>query len=153
MTELVIRNRQSLRKLQIPLLRRILLALLDKGFAASSYELGFHLVGPRRMAFLNEKFLQHTGSTDVITFDHGALKLAGADRALHGEIFICVADAIEQAGAFGTSWQEEVVRYAIHGLLHLQGYDDLETTRRRTMKARENRLFRWTAARFALAEL
>ena len=43
---------------------------------------------------------------------------------LHGEIFICVDEAIRQARRFGTIWQSEIVRYLIHGVLHLLGFDD-----------------------------
>jgi len=41
-----------------------------------------------------------------------------------GEIFICVDEAVLQARKFGTSWPSEVVRYIIHGVLHLCGFND-----------------------------
>lgn len=98
-------------------------------------ELGIHLVSAREMARVNWDFLRHEGSTDVITFDHGS-----TPQRLHGELFISVADAVKQAGEFGTAWPEELARYVIHGLLHLHGYDDLEPAKRRVMKREENRL-------------
>ena len=106
------------------------------------------------MARINERFLQHEGSTDVITFDHaepGGM-LNGA-RKLCGEIFICVDDAVAQARVFRTTWPAELVRYAIHGLLHLAGHDDHEPAARRLMKRAENRLLRLVAAQFPLREL
>ena len=45
---------------------------------------------------------------------------------LHGELFICVDEAVFQAKQFGTSWQLEIVRYVVHGVLHLRGHDDLQ---------------------------
>ena len=49
----------------------------------------------------------------------------GVTRAtLHGEIFICVDEAVLQARKFRTSWQSEIVRYLVHGVLHLLGHDD-----------------------------
>lgn len=106
-----------------------------------SAEVGIHLVGATEMAEVNWKFLQHQGSTDVITFDHGS-----NPEHLHGELYISVADAILQADQFNTSWQEELGRYIIHGLLHLHGEDDLEPVARKRMKKRENQLLRQVSA-------
>jgi len=104
---------------------------------------------------VNWQFLQHEGSTDVITFDHLEKRKAksGKQRKFHGELFICVNVAVKQAKEFKTSWQAELVRYVVHGVLHLLGYDDLQPALRRQMKREENRRMRWLARRFALAQL
>lgn len=137
---LVLRNRQKDRPLSLRALRRTILDLLAAmGLGA---ELGVHFVGPREMARVNVAFLGHEGSTDVITFDHGS-----TPERLHGECFISVADAVAQARDFGTSWDAEVVRYVIHAILHLRGFDDLEPAARRVMKRQENRWVRWATAR------
>lgn len=142
--ELAFRNSQRDRPLDIRAVRRFAGALLaEMGQAA---ELGFHFVSPREMARVNMEFLAHEGSTDIITFDHGSTR----DR-LHGECFISVADAVAQAKEFGTSWTEEIARYVIHGILHLQGYDDLVPEKRRVMKREENRLVRRAKQRFDLS--
>jgi len=94
-------------------------------------------VSARRSTELNGKFLQHEGPTDIITFDYGS-----TSQRLCGELFICVAEAIRQAGEFDTTWEEELRRYVLHGLLHLRGFDDLDPAARRTMKREENRLMR-----------
>ena len=143
-------NRQRTRPLHLPLLRRITRHILETELAVPAYELGFQFVEPARMARVNEHFLQHAGSTDVITFDHGD---GAADSALHGEAFICVADAVQQAREFGTIWPAEVVRYIIHALLHLRGHDDLQPTRRRVMKRKENRLLKKVESQFNLRAL
>ena len=105
---------------------------------------------------MNWQVLQHEGSTDVITFDYGEEQSAVSGQrsaGLHGEGFICVADAVQQALEFKTSWQSEVVRYAVHAVLHLRGYDDLQPAKRRVMKREENRLMRELAQRFDFVEL
>lgn len=61
---------------------------------------------------------------------------------IQGEIFVCVSEAERQAKMFGTDWRSEVVRYIIHGILHLAGYDDLQPLARRKMKVVEGRLVR-----------
>jgi probable rRNA maturation factor len=145
---LVLRNRQSDRRLNLRFLRRVMLHLLRAELRVTDFELGFHFVDAEEMARVNWQFLQHTGSTDVITFDY-----ANSETFLHGEAFICVADAMKQAREFHTTWPSEVVRYAVHALLHLQGYDDLQPAKRRVMKREENRLLRALERQFDLAEL
>ena len=171
---LSVRNRQRVRRVNTPLLRRITLHLLGEQLRIDDFALAIHLVAALEMARVNKVFLQHEGSTDVITFDHS--QHVGADvrrisnpngpstkrsepphvgcyQGLHGEIFICLDDAVKQAREFRTTWQSELIRYVIHGLLHLCGHDDLKPAARRKMKREENRLLRETTKRFALAKL
>jgi probable rRNA maturation factor len=147
---LVLRNRQHTRALNTPLLRRIILHLLQNDFTVTDYELCFHFVTADEMARVNQQFLQHEGSTDVITFDYGE---GNPEAELRGEIFISIPDAVEQAREFGTTWQSELMRYIVHGLLHLRGFDDLQPTRRRVMKREENRLLKKTSAQFPVRSL
>jgi rRNA maturation RNase YbeY len=72
---------------------------------------------------------------------------------LYGEIFVCVDEAVWQAQKFGASWQSEVVRYIVHGILHLLGFDDASVAARRKMKREENRRLRELSRRFALSKL
>ena len=67
---------------------------------------------------------------------------------LHGEIFVCLDEAMSQARRFRTTWQRELVRYVVHGVLHLLGYDDLNNRARRRMKAAEDTLVRQLARQF-----
>lgn len=136
---LVLRNPQRVRRLPTAALRRATRWLLEEGLRETRYELCLHFVGPRRMAQINQQFLQHEGSTDVITFDS---RQSAADPRVCGEIFISVQDAVTQARIFGTTWREEVLRYIVHGILHLLGYDDLEAGARRVMKRAENKWLR-----------
>ena len=150
---LVIANRQRSRKINSRLLKEIVGGLFAE-LQITDAELGINLVAAREMALVNETFLSHTGSTDVITFDHREnTRNSRRASSIHGELFICVDDAVSQAKEFKTSWQAEVVRYVVHGVLHLLGYDDLKPQLRRTMKREENRLVRLLADRFALAQL
>ena len=151
---LVIANRQRTRKINRRLLHKIAAELFTELEIATA-ELGVHLVGAKEMARINWQFLRHEGATDVITFDHSDQRKAegGKRNQLHGELFICVAEAVRQAKEFNTGWQAEVVRYVVHGVLHLLGYDDLKPQLRRMMKREENRLMRQLEKRFTLAQL
>jgi len=150
----VIANRQRKKKIDPRLLKQIVLALFAE-LEITEAELGISLVAAREMALVNETFLQHEGSTDVITFDHLDPRPQTPDPRpqLHGELFICVDDAVMQAKEFKTKWQAEVVRYVVHGVLHLMGHDDLKPDVRRVMKREENRLVQRLEKRFSLAQL
>ena len=76
------------------------------------------LMTPRKMAALNVKHLQHDGPTDIITF--GFRDPAGA---LIGDVYICPSVAMANAKAFGVSQREELLRLAVHGTLHVLGYE------------------------------
>jgi probable rRNA maturation factor len=148
MNTLCLINRQRTRRVDMRRLRQIARVLLEKEIGAS-YELGVHLVEPAEMATVNETFLQHTGSTDVITFHHEG----NHDAHVHGELFISVADAVAQAKEFKTTWQSELLRYVVHGVLHLRGFDDLTPVARRKMKREENRVVSLLARQFPLSKL
>jgi probable rRNA maturation factor len=148
--ELVVTNRQRTHPVEVSLLKKIIRHLLAEVWRVESFQLGFHLVDPEEMACVNETYLQHSGPTDVITFDHTD---GQHSQQLHGEVFICVAVAESQAREFRSSWQSELARYAIHGLLHLRGHDDLEPNARRVMKREENRLLQLVARQFPLSQL
>jgi probable rRNA maturation factor len=164
---LVIRNRQRALAVNLRLMRRLVRALLADAFGANEVGLGIHLVGTPAITRLNETHLGHAGSTDVITLDYADLPVqtecvrrkAGSPPArpvsspIHGEIFICLDEAVAQARRFRTSWQSELARYMIHGILHLRGYDDLKAGDRRVMKREEDRLLRGLSRRFPLRKL
>ena len=158
-----IASRQRIRKVNRRLLKQIIAALLEE-LKIGKGHLDIHLVAAPEMTRLNEKFLKHAGPTDVITFNYADNGRAGsplpADGAqgvarptLHGEIFICLDEAVRQARKFGTTWQSEVVRYTIHGVLHLLGFDDANAGARRKMKRAENRRLRVLSRRFPLSKL
>lgn len=156
MSRLYLRNRQRTVPLNGCYLRNLARAVLAQPeFARQRWaELGIHLVGDRRMSTLNARHLGHVGPTDVITFDYGAAWADGpVPSGRCGDLFIGVPEALRQARTFRTSWPAEVVRYLVHGLLHLSGYDDTTPAARRRMKRAENRILQRLAARFDFARL
>jgi probable rRNA maturation factor len=79
------------------------------------------LVGDRRMGVLHEGFMGIAGATDVLTFelDHDA-----RGRVVAGEVVVCVPYAVREAKRRGVEARKEVLLYALHGMLHLCGFDD-----------------------------
>lgn len=121
------------------------LFLLQELLHVRNFELGIHLVSEKEIVRLNETFLHHQGSTDVISFNYAF----PGSLLLWGEIFVCVDEAVVQAARFHTTWESELARYVIHGVLHLSGYDDVSASARRKMKREENRLLRLLPQKFS----
>ena len=124
--------------------------LLRDELALEDFEISISLVGEEAMAKLNREHLGHTGATDVITF--GYQDRHSGERII-GDIFVCVPVAIGQAAEFRTTWQQEIVRYIVHGLLHLLGYDDLKPDLRRKMKREEGRLLGRLATHYEFKQI
>ncbi len=143
-----VRNNQRRFRLDVTPLSQMAQWVADALFSPRSYEISIRLVGPRSMAHLNESYLQHKGATDVITFD-----LSGPETqdCLVGDIVVCPAVAFEQARTFGTSWHEETLRYVVHGLLHLKGYDDHAPKDRSRMKQQERSWMKRLQGQFDLS--
>jgi len=165
--ELTLANRHPRWRLDLRWLRRILrAALADPVFlapppqrraarasgsapAALDFELACHLVDSAEIAALNARHLGHVGPTDVISFDYGAPPGTPPEApCLCGEVFACLDVARTQAPAYHTTWKSEVVRYLVHGFLHLRGYDDQSAPARRLMKREEDRLMTQLSAAF-----
>ncbi len=87
------------------------------------------LISDLRMASLHRKFMDQTGPTDVLTFQHG-------------EIFISVETAKRHARIFGTSLASELRLYIAHGLLHLHGFDDRTQFAARKMERAQKEILR-----------
>jgi probable rRNA maturation factor len=150
MRELRLANRCRPRRVNLPFLRRLAQALLEDELGVLDYVLHVHLVTAAEITVLNETYLRHAGPTDVITFDYAAdSRLA----ALHSDLFLCLDEAERLGRRFRSTWQVEVTRYLIHGLLHLRGYADGRRGWRKVMKRAEDRLLRRLARRFTLSRL
>lgn len=95
-------------------------------------ELAFNFCSDDSLSKINKEFLNHDTLTDVITFDYSALK------EVSGEIFISTDRVRENASEFQQSFEEEIRRVMIHGLLHLCGYNDKTIKEKSLMSDREN---------------
>lgn len=79
-------------------------------------EVSLTFVTDEEIARLNEKWLDRDGPTDVIAFSLG-------DEPLVGDIYVSRDAARRQAEEFDLPLDEEMLRLAIHGVLHVAGYD------------------------------
>jgi probable rRNA maturation factor len=119
-----------------PILER---AMTLAGVAAGRIELT--LVDDDTMAQLHGEHCGDPSTTDVLTFDLGDGG-PGRDAAtpVEGDILICRDEARRQAAARGHDAREELLLYAVHGLLHLLGEDDRDPAAFTQMHRREDQL-------------
>lgn len=81
---------------------------------------------------VNIKHLNHDTYTDIITFDYSEAK------KIHGDIFISVERVLENSSKFKTTFDNELSRVMIHGILHLCGYKDKSKKDAELMREKEN---------------
>ncbi len=97
------------------------------------------LTGHETVLRLNREYLDHDYHTDVLSFDLGA---GDASNAVEGEVYIDLDTAQERHEEFDTTFEQEALRYVVHGVLHLLGYDDAEDEDAATMRQLEDRYLR-----------
>ncbi len=87
---------------------------------------------------LNKRFLSRDRHTDVIAFPYPRLR--GARDAPFGDVYVSLGVARRQAKALGHPLLREALTLAVHGTLHLVGYDDGAPAAKKRMFARQDRL-------------
>ena len=96
----------------------VLVALAEAGDADA--EISLTLVGEEAIRELNERYLENDQPTDVIAFS------LGEPGEVLGDVYVCFPQARHQAEEVGASLDEELVRLAVHGTLHVLGHDHPE---------------------------
>lgn len=95
------------------------------------------VVDDATIATLHKRYLNDDRATDVLAFD---LRDDPDDASIDGEIVVSAETARRQAVHLGLAEGEEVLRYVIHGALHLLGHRDKTTAQRRQMRIKEDRI-------------
>lgn len=88
--------------------------------AVEAAEISLTLLDDEGIGGLNRQFLGKDRPTDVIAF------ALGADPRLLGDVYVGVEQARRQAEELGVAFEEELVRLAVHGTLHVLGHDHPE---------------------------
>ncbi len=95
--------------------------------------LNFIFCSDSHLHSLNIKYLGHTTLTDIITFDN-----AENEGEIEGDIFISIERVRENAKKFDVSFENELHRVLVHGVLHLLGYNDKTQAQKRAMRQKED---------------
>jgi probable rRNA maturation factor len=86
----------------------------------------------RFLEAMNIQYLNHKDLTDIITFDNSE------SQEIEGDIYISIDRVRENAITFKTSFQHELHRVIIHGVLHLLGYSDKTAAKKAEMRNKED---------------
>ena len=81
---------------------------------------------------LNVEFLNHDTLTDIISFDYSV------GKELHGDVFVSVVRVKENAKEFEVSFNDEIERVLVHGVLHYCGYKDKTDEDAKEIRNKEN---------------
>ena len=120
--EISLHNRQRKVRFALPWLRRFAPVALAECLRHPAHartplpglpEVEVTFVSDAAIARVHREFMEIPGATDVITF-------------AHGEIVISTETARENAALYGRTLEQELALYVVHGLLHLNGYEDKE---------------------------
>ncbi len=90
------------------------------------------VLDPEEMQKVNARHLGHDYPADVLSF-----LLEETDDSIEGEVLVCPAVANEWSKKYGWEPENELVLYAVHGTLHLVGFDDLTPEDEVEMRAAE----------------
>lgn len=95
-------------------------------------QLGYVFCDDEKILEVNRRFLNHDYYTDIITFDYCR------GRILRGDMYISLDTVRTNAAGVGESYDRELHRVIVHGLLHLCGIDDKAPGARAIMESHEN---------------
>jgi rRNA maturation RNase YbeY len=95
-------------------------------------EFSFVIVDDSTIRSINKKFLKHDFVTDVITFPL-------EEKRIVAEIYINAQQMKRQAKENGVTMKNEMVRLAVHGILHTMGFDDLTAAAKKRMETVQER--------------
>lgn len=115
-----------------------LFEVVTRGEKRRGGEINLVFTGDRQIRGLNRRFRNKDKVTDVLAFPMYD-ETDGDGGETYGEVYVAVPVARSQAEEYGVSLQEEFLRLACHGFLHLFGYDHQEDTEAATMRRREDR--------------
>ena len=111
---------------------RIWINKAAKAEKKSIHSLNYIFCSDKYLLTLNVDYLKHSTLTDIITFNFNETR-----SHLVGEIYISIERVKENASKFKTTFEHELLRVMIHGVLHLSGYNDKTKQDKMVMRKKE----------------
>jgi rRNA maturation RNase YbeY len=105
-------------------------AVESEGFSVG--EIVFAFFNDKDLKSLNIRYLDHDYYTDVISFNDSK------GTVLNGNIAVSVERVLENSKKFKTSFEDELLRVMVHGLLHFMGFNDSSMTETQQMRDKED---------------
>ena len=125
------------RKIDIALVNKTAeIVLKNAGYKNIAVDIIF--INNHKIRVLNRKYLGIDSATDVIAFPACQGMDEIGDTRFLGDIAISSDKAWQNSEIYGEPFTEEILRYVIHGVLHLLGYEDNNEKNRKKMVKKEN---------------
>jgi rRNA maturation RNase YbeY len=99
----------------------------------SNYDISMIFVNNKYIVNLNKRFFNKDKTTDVISFN-----ISEKGIEIEGEVYINIDIINSQAEYYSVSFEEEMKRLVIHGLLHLVGYKDDRKNQKKEIREKED---------------
>ena len=106
---------------------------VDASYGRKVGDIGYMFVDDEKILEVNREYLGHDYYTDIITFDYDE------GDTINGDLVISLDTVRTNAEKFGKTYEEELHRVIIHGILHLCGINDKGPGEREIMEAAENK--------------
>ena len=95
-------------------------------------DISYIFTGNNKILEINQQFLKHSYYTDIITFNYNY------ENYISGDIYISIDTVRTNSLLYQVTFEEELYRVMIHGILHLIGFDDKSKKDKIEMKEQEN---------------
>ncbi len=105
-------------------------AIINEGF--NEGEINYIFCDDAYLLKLNVEYLEHDTLTDIISFDYTI------GKQINGDVYISAERVIENAKDYEVSFENEMSRVLIHGILHYCGYKDKTNVEEAEMRSKEN---------------
>lgn len=108
------------------------ISLIIKKYGYKIGEINYIFCSDNYILNINNKYLNHKYFTDIITFNYNNNKIISSD------IYISIETVIKNADYYNVSFDNELSRVIIHGILHLIGFDDKNESEKLIMRQKED---------------
>ena len=139
--EIFLEDRQKKTRISKPRLIRWARKIL-KALGWRRVQLSLALVSDAEIRRLNRRYLKEDRTTDVLAFGQERSGRPRPKKPLLGDVAISVETARRAAPKYGNRWDEELLLYIAHGILHLMGYRDSPFRRKARMERRQREVLR-----------
>lgn len=132
----------NLHKYRLPVKRNfdLICRLVDKTVGLLKGRVNLVFCDDKTIHALNREYRGKDKVTDVLTFTYNNNPKNSQDSELAGEVIISVPQTKRQAKEFDGTFESELYKLIIHGLLHLRGYDHEKDDDYRVMKLLEDKI-------------
>lgn len=113
-------------------IKRWIIYIIEKEFNKSVEEITFYFTDDSEIIDINKKYLNHNYFTDIITFNYSK------EHSISGDIIISIDTVKLNAKDYNVTFENELHRVIIHGILHMIGFDDSTECQKAEMREKEN---------------